>query len=82
MNATPCPTETDTVGWGGGGTPLKLSYISMTAESSACDFVRLPEDVPNLCLFFADRRLPLDITGTLRIAYSKLTHNTRYAKLT
>jgi len=53
----------------------------MTAESSADDFARPSEDVPNLCSFFADR-LPLDITGTLRITYSKLTHNARYANRT
>jgi len=62
---------------------LKLPYIGRTtAESSAYDFVRPPEDVPNLCSFFADKSLPLGITGTLRITYSKLTHNTRYANRT
>jgi hypothetical protein len=61
---------------------LKLSYItSMTAESSAYDFVRPPEDDPNLCSFSLTR-LPLDTTGTLRITHSKLTHNTRYANRT
>jgi len=54
----------------------------MNAENSAYDFVRPSENVPNLCSLFADRRLPVDITGTLRITYSKLTHNTRYANRT
>jgi hypothetical protein len=54
----------------------------MTAESSAYDFVRPSEDVPILCSFFAERKLPLDINGTLCINYSKLTHNTRYANRT